>query len=253
MSDRHTLPPFSLRMPNPLRDKLEDIATGNGQSLNAWLQCTLADPFVLSNVGNINFSSRALSERNRVLALALPEDISAYPLRMPTDLGIKLKETARANNRSLNKEILNRLLCELPEDDFQEVAGVIMKRAAHVDGPEVSVSQQIGLEDPAPIEKNGICKRLKSERKRLNQTQAEAAMACGISREVWCRYERGMTQPGAEVLQAFAKVGANPEFLLTGEITQTFLTAQEELLLERFRRSPEPIKAASLRMLDNDQ
>lgn len=58
--------------------------------------------------------------------------------------------------------------------------------------------------------------RLKEERTRLTLKQASAAELCGVSREIWGRYERGMTEPGGEVLYLFAKAGADIQYVLTG-------------------------------------
>ena len=48
MSDRHAIPPYSLRMPQELRDRLESVAKGNHRSLNAEiiarLEESLAEP-----------------------------------------------------------------------------------------------------------------------------------------------------------------------------------------------------------------
>lgn len=47
MSDRHAIPPYSLRMPQELRDRLESVAKANHRSLNAEilarLESTLAE------------------------------------------------------------------------------------------------------------------------------------------------------------------------------------------------------------------
>jgi transcriptional regulator with XRE-family HTH domain len=66
--------------------------------------------------------------------------------------------------------------------------------------------------------------RLKSERLKLNKKQAEAAGLCGVSREMWGKYERGLATPGGEVLFSFAAAGADMHYILTGE------TKQDQLL-----------------------
>lgn len=78
-----------------------------------------------------------------------------------------------------------------------------------------------------------IAARLKSERKRLALTQAEMAKRCGISREIWCRYEQGNGLPGSEVLQAFLKAGGNVHFVLLDGVHQPDrLNALEDQYLE---------------------
>ena len=75
--------------------------------------------------------------------------------------------------------------------------------------------------------------RLKSERKRLALSQAEAAALCGVSRETWGKYERGSIVPGGDVLLSFAMNGANVQFILTGQD-----------LINHFRNAPLAVKAA---------
>ncbi|WP_413506447.1 helix-turn-helix domain-containing protein [Pseudomonas carnis] len=85
-------------------------------------------------------------------------------------------------------------------------------------------------------------RRLRSERKRLALTQAVMTERCGISREIWCRYEQGKGLPGSEVLQAFLKAGCNAHFVLSGKSL-----VEETLLIERFRACPKMLQDAILR------
>ncbi len=57
---------------------------------------------------------------------------------------------------------------------------------------------------------------LKEERKRLGFSQADLAAKCGVSREMWGKYERGDSLPGAEVFQYLIKEGADVNYILTG-------------------------------------
>lgn len=95
-----------------------------------------------------------------------------------------------------------------------------------------------------------IATRLKSERKRLALTQAEMATRCGIAREVWCRYERGIALPGSEVLQGFIRAGGDVHFVLSGEFPAEKTSFEEVLLIERFRSCPKILKDAVLRALN---
>jgi len=58
--------------------------------------------------------------------------------------------------------------------------------------------------------------RLKAERERLSFSQAQAADICGVSREMWGKYERGISVPGGEVLFSFAASGADVNYILGG-------------------------------------
>ena len=59
--------------------------------------------------------------------------------------------------------------------------------------------------------------RLAEERDRLGLTQAQAADLCGVSREMWGRYEKGSSAPGGEVFANFAIAGGDANYLLTGQ------------------------------------
>lgn len=84
--------------------------------------------------------------------------------------------------------------------------------------------------------------RLKDERKRLRYSQAEVAEKCGVSREIWGRYERGVSVPGAEVLKELAELGGDVQYVLTGrpclipnDASTQHLPADEQLMLEAYR------------------
>ena len=79
-------------------------------------------------------------------------------------------------------------------------------------------------------------------------TQAGAAEQCGVSREIWGRYERGLAVPGGEVLFSFANAGADVQYILTG-VRSSVSSVEEHLVLERFRSSPQNLKDAALRVL----
>ena len=86
--------------------------------------------------------------------------------------------------------------------------------------------------------------RLKTERTRLGLTQTEIASKCGISREMWGKYERGVAMPGSEVLFSLAATGVDIGYLFSGEKVNKDLTAQEQTLLEDYRESNEQGKEA---------
>lgn len=50
MSDRHVLPPYSLRMPVDIREKLEDSASQGKRSLNAEIVARLEETFEIEEV-----------------------------------------------------------------------------------------------------------------------------------------------------------------------------------------------------------
>lgn len=111
---------------------------------------------------------------------------------------------------------------------------------------------------------------LKAERKRLGFSQADAAEKCGVSREIWGRYERGVVVPGGEVLKALADLGADVQYILTGSpagsntsapthltpdrSAPTDLPSDEQLLLESYRGlAPAERKALLAELLTGGQ
>ncbi|WP_405119196.1 helix-turn-helix domain-containing protein [Pseudomonas leptonychotis] len=84
-----------------------------------------------------------------------------------------------------------------------------------------------------------FCVRMQEERKRLKLKQVEVAAKCGVSREIWGRYERGIAVPGGEVLYAFANLGADAQYIFTGERRSQQkcpdVPADEQLLLDSYR------------------
>lgn len=92
---------------------------------------------------------------------------------------------------------------------------------------------------------NSLCaERIKNERTRLSLTQAQAAMICGVSREMWGKYERGQAVPGGDVLFSFAEAGADIQYILLGESRLT-TNQEEKALLENYRAMD---KAAQLNL-----
>ena len=94
--------------------------------------------------------------------------------------------------------------------------------------------------------------RVAAERKRLKLSQEEAASACGISREMWGKYERGKAVMGGEVLAMFSAVGADARYIITGDRVgpvPEVLSSDERVMLERYRDSPKPLRDAALRVL----
>jgi transcriptional regulator with XRE-family HTH domain len=79
--------------------------------------------------------------------------------------------------------------------------------------------------------------RLKEERERLKLTQADMAGKCGVSREIWGKYERGLAVPGGEVLFALAQVGADVQYIITGKRSGDALLNREASLLDNYRQS----------------
>ena len=91
--------------------------------------------------------------------------------------------------------------------------------------------------------------RLKEERLRLNISQDEAAALCGVSREMWGKYERGVGDPASSKLIAFGNAGADLSFIFTGVRTISTLDDGERLLLNHYRAASDTLKHAALGVL----
>jgi len=94
-----------------------------------------------------------------------------------------------------------------------------------------------------------IGQRLKEERKRLGFTQSAFAATGQTTRKSQIDYERDTTQPKAGYLAAVAKLGADVQYIVTGQPGSTVLSAVEEELLTRFRSAPWGVKAAAMAAL----
>jgi len=97
--------------------------------------------------------------------------------------------------------------------------------------------------------------RIAEERLRLGLSQQAIATLCGVSREVWGKYERGIAIPGGDVLLAIARTDADTLYILTGvRVTEVLrrgeevgeeavvLKPDEAALVDNYRHSPESAK-----------
>lgn len=81
------------------------------------------------------------------------------------------------------------------------------------------------------------------------------AQAAGVRREMWARYEAG-AEPGAQALAGAALAGIDLHFVLTGSAAADRpppLTAEELLVLERYREASRETRAAALGALGGGQ
>lgn len=88
--------------------------------------------------------------------------------------------------------------------------------------------------------------RLRTARKSLGLNQDEVALACGVSREMWGKYERDVSVPGSAVLMALVANGADGNFLLGGATNSAPLSSDERELLALFRAASLGVKAAAI-------
>ena len=95
----------------------------------------------------------------------------------------------------------------------------------------------------------GIGERLREERVRLGPSQEAFGEMAGVGKQAQLRYEKGERHPDTLYMAALAKIGVDVLYVLTGQRSNTALTTEERLLLERYRESPQPLRDAALRVL----
>ena len=71
----------------------------------------------------------------------------------------------------------------------------------------------------------------------MGLTQADMAKKCGVSREIWGKYERGQAIPGGDVLFSLAQAGADVQYIITGQRSGERLPNREAALLDNYRQS----------------
>jgi transcriptional regulator with XRE-family HTH domain len=128
-------------------------------------------------------------------------------------------------------------------------------------GPTLGI--ELCMMDETTFEKNQqMGRRLAVERERMGLKQAALAEKIGLSREMWGRYERGLTPINDLAFEKFCALGANREYLLFGAplaaeslrpqtvaeamaIIHTAiasLTSDESELLDRYRQASQERK-----------
>ena len=95
-----------------------------------------------------------------------------------------------------------------------------------------------------------IGERIKAERKRLELSQDEAGRFCGVTRETWGKYERGVFEMGVAVFRAFVAAGADPDFIMTGIQKSDFDDAITKTTPVHMRQDRSGQRAALLRHYD---
>jgi transcriptional regulator with XRE-family HTH domain len=86
------------------------------------------------------------------------------------------------------------------------------------------------------MNKDSLSLRLKEERSRSSyQTQYEIAKTIGVTRETWSKFERGITEPNAEILMKLNSLGFDVYYILTGEKLAYY--TQDEINLITARRN----------------
>lgn len=96
------------------------------------------------------------------------------------------------------------------------------------------------------IQMSDFCDRLREERDRLGLTQAAFGAIGGVQKQAQFKYEKGERFPDAGYLSEIVKVGADVQYLITGQRSTQALTSDEEQLITLFRAAPLSVKAATM-------
>lgn len=80
-----------------------------------------------------------------------------------------------------------------------------------------------------------INERIKEERGRLGLTQPEFAEVAGAKKRTLIDWEKGVSSPTAVQLSALATIGADVQYILTGNRSSAALTPDEQALLAGYR------------------
>jgi transcriptional regulator with XRE-family HTH domain len=123
----------------------------------------------------------------------------------------------------------------------------------------VSLSAAILSTNPVSVEfnvlSNGvdglsmISARFKDERKRLGLSQEKAAKSLGVSISSLYTYEKGKVSPPASVLLPFADLGADVQYIVTGEHSSSKLSEEDQQLIFAFHAATPSVRSAMLAML----
>lgn len=95
--------------------------------------------------------------------------------------------------------------------------------------------------------------RLREERERLGFSQPAFAGLAETTKKSQIDYEKGITFPKANYLEVVAKVGADIQYIVTGERVANRLEPAEQLFLERFRVAPKALQDEALLALLGQQ
>lgn len=93
-----------------------------------------------------------------------------------------------------------------------------------------------------------IGERLKAERDRLGRTQPDFAALAGASKRTLQDWERGVSSPTAAALKALSASGVDVRWVITGSRDYEpppALTAEEQVLLERWREASREVRNAA--------
>lgn len=94
-----------------------------------------------------------------------------------------------------------------------------------------------------------LSERLKEERERLGYSQTAFAALADASKHAQINWEKGAASPNATALAAWAAVGMDVLYVVTGDrdfAPPPALTAEEQTMLDYFRQASKEVRRAAL-------
>ena len=91
-----------------------------------------------------------------------------------------------------------------------------------------------------------IFDRLREERERMGFSQQGIADVLGVTKQTQFQYEKGNNSPKADYLAKLSQIGADVQYILTGERTVEVISDAEATLLAALRAAPVALQHAAL-------
>lgn len=91
--------------------------------------------------------------------------------------------------------------------------------------------------------------RLKEERQRLGFTQPDFAKVADASKRTLIDWEKGVSAPNGFQLSALALIGADVQYIITGQRSSTVLPSDEAFMLEKIRQASSETRNKILMLL----
>lgn len=94
-----------------------------------------------------------------------------------------------------------------------------------------------------------IGNRVRAERERIGLSQTDFGVAAGVGRQTQFNYESGKRVPDGDYLAAAARLGVDVQYVITGSrdyAPPEALTAEEQVLLERYRAASREVRNAAM-------
>lgn len=97
-----------------------------------------------------------------------------------------------------------------------------------------------------------LCDRLREVREGLGFTQEAFGAVGGVKKQAQLKYEKGERSPDGGYFESIAKIGADVQYIITGQHSAAALEPEVEELITLYRQASLAVKAAAIRVLSDD-